>query len=68
MAGQGPAHLFVYYQKPYKINDQGEVQEERAPADFVVTYGKCLCADSNGLAGGKILEFKSVNEPTRRFN
>ena len=21
MAGQGPAHLFIYYQKPYKQNE-----------------------------------------------
>ena len=41
MAGQGPAHLFVYYQKPYKITDQGEVEELRQPPEFIVTYGKC---------------------------
>lgn len=21
LSGQGPAHLFVYYQKPYKMNE-----------------------------------------------
>ena len=40
MSGQGPAHLFIYYQKPYKINEQGEVEELRQPVEFVVTDGK----------------------------
>jgi hypothetical protein len=40
MAGQGPAHIFVYYQKPYKLNEQGEVEELRQPAEFQVTDGK----------------------------
>ena len=40
MAGQGPAHLFIYYQKPYKLNEQGEVEELRQPAEFIVTDGK----------------------------
>jgi hypothetical protein len=39
MAGQGPAHLFIYYQKPYKLNEQGEVEELRQPAEFIVTDG-----------------------------
>jgi len=39
MAGQGPAHLFIYYQKPYKLNEQGEVEELRQPAEFLVTDG-----------------------------
>ena len=40
MAGTGPAHLFVYYQKPYRMNEQGEIEELRQPAEFVVTDGK----------------------------
>jgi len=39
MSGAGPAHLFVYYQKPYKMNEQGEPEELRQPHEFVVTYG-----------------------------
>jgi hypothetical protein len=39
MAGQGPAHLFVYYQKPYRMNEQGEIEELRQPHEFVVTDG-----------------------------
>jgi len=39
MSGQGPAHLFIYHQKPYKINEQGEVEELRQPVEFVVTDG-----------------------------
>ena len=42
MSGQGPAHLFVYYQKPYRINEQGEDEDLRQPIEFVVTDGKCL--------------------------
>lgn len=41
MAGQGPAHLFVYYQKPYKLNEQGDVEEIRSSSpEFQVTDGK----------------------------
>ena len=40
MAGTGPAHLFVYHQKPYRMNEQGEIEELRQPAEFVVTDGK----------------------------
>ena len=40
MAGTGPAHLFVYYQKPYRMNEQGEIEELRQPAEFIVTDGK----------------------------
>ena len=40
MSGQGPATLFVYYQKPYRMNDQGEVEEQRQPHEFFVTHGK----------------------------
>jgi len=27
MKGTGPAHLFVYYQMPYTINENGEVED-----------------------------------------
>lgn len=41
MSGQGPAQLFVYYQKPYKINEQGEPEElKQQPHEFIVTDGK----------------------------
>ena len=50
MAGQGPAHLFVYYQKPYRMSEQGEVEELRQPAEFTVTDGKCPFPDFSWLA------------------
>ena len=41
MKGTGPAHLFIYYQKPYKVTDQGEVEEVRGSREeFFVTDGK----------------------------
>jgi hypothetical protein len=42
MNGQGPAHLFVYYQKPYKMNEQGDIDELRQPPEFIVTHGKSI--------------------------
>ena len=42
MKGTGPAHLFIYYQKPYKVTDQGEIEEYRGGREeFFVTDGKC---------------------------
>ena len=42
MKGTGPAHLFVYYQRPYKVTDQGEIEEYRGGREeFYVTDGKC---------------------------
>jgi hypothetical protein len=32
--------MFVYYQKPYRINEQGDIDELRQPAEFIVTHGK----------------------------
>jgi hypothetical protein len=41
MNGQGPAHLFVYYQKAYKINENGEVEESKTGREeFHFTDGK----------------------------
>jgi hypothetical protein len=41
MKGTGPAHLFIYYQKPYKVTDQGEIEEYRGGRDeFFVTDGE----------------------------
>ena len=54
MSGQGPAQLFVYYQKPYKINEQGEPEElKQQPHEFIVTDGKFTIAqcDLIHLAG-----------------
>ena len=40
-AGQGAAHLFVYYQKPYRVTEQGDIEvSERQPHEFIVTDGK----------------------------
>jgi hypothetical protein len=40
--GTGPAHIFIYYQKPYKTNEQtGETTEIPGSTDqFFVTDGK----------------------------
>ncbi len=41
MSGQGPAHLFIYYQKQYKITEQGELEENRGGnKEWIVTDGK----------------------------
>lgn len=41
MDGSGPAHLFVYYQKPYKVTDQGEIEEILGSREeFFVSDGK----------------------------
>ena len=41
MKGTGPAHLFIYFQKPYKITDQGEIEEIRGSREeFLVSDGK----------------------------
>ena len=41
MKGTGPNHLFIYYQKPYKMTDQGEIDEVRGSREeFFVTDGK----------------------------
>ena len=41
MKGTGPAHLFIYFQKPYKITDQGEIEEIRGSREeFFVSDGK----------------------------
>ena len=43
MSGQGPPTLFIYYQKAYKLNDQGDDVEDsykNAHPEFVVTDGK----------------------------
>ena len=38
MKGTGPAHLFIYYQRPYKVTDQGEIEEYRGGREeFFVT-------------------------------
>ena len=41
MAGQGPMHIFVYYQKPYKITAHGEIEELRQGPELIATDGKC---------------------------
>jgi dynein heavy chain len=41
MKGTGPAHLFIYYQKPYKVTDQGEVEEVRGSREeFLFSDGE----------------------------
>jgi len=41
MKGTGPAHIFIYYQKPYKVLDSGEIVENPGSTDqFFVTDGE----------------------------
>jgi hypothetical protein len=42
MKGTGPAHLFVYYQMPYTINEAGEVEDVKGAhkPQFYVTDGE----------------------------
>ena len=54
MAGTGPAHLFVYYQKPYKVNEQGEIEELRQAVDWFVTDGKSPCPDFRTSGGNSL--------------
>lgn len=38
--GVGSAHIFIYYQKPYKLNDQGEcVEPQNSREEFFITDG-----------------------------
>ena len=50
MKGTGPAHLFVYYQMPYTINENGEVEDLKGAHQpiFVLSDGKF-----NSNMGGK---------------
>ena len=43
MKGTGPAHLFVYYQMPYQVNEAGEVEDVKGAhkPQFYVTDGMC---------------------------
>ena len=40
--GQGPPQLFIYYQKAYKFNEQGEIEDNyrNQQNEFFVTDGK----------------------------
>ena len=42
VSGQGPPQLFIYYQKAYKFNDQGEIEDNyrNQQNEFFVTNGK----------------------------
>jgi hypothetical protein len=42
MKGTGPAHLFVYYQMPYTMNEAGEIEDVKGAhkPQFYVTDGK----------------------------
>ena len=42
LSGQGHPCIFVYHQKKCVLNEQGELVQQREPADFIVTDGKCL--------------------------
>ena len=49
-AGQGAAHLFVYYQKPYRVTEQGDIEvSERQPHEFIVTDGNNIKLRGKGV-------------------
>ena len=41
MAGTASAQIFIYYQKPYKITESGEIEDDKnSGKQFYVTDGK----------------------------
>ena len=68
MSGQGPPTLFIYYQKAYKLNDQGDDVEDsykNAHPEFVVTDGKFellkIVGGTLTLVHNTWIRFKAVN-------
>lgn len=51
MDGQGPPHMFIYYQAQYKITDQGEIKDQysNASPEFFVTDGEKLKLRGKGV-------------------
>jgi hypothetical protein len=48
--GTGPAHIFVYYQCPYRINEEtGELRETSSTKEFVITDGEKVKLKGKGL-------------------
>lgn len=48
--GAGSAHVFVYYQAPYRINEEtGEIRETTSQKEFVVTDGEKVKLKGKGL-------------------
>jgi hypothetical protein len=49
MSGQGSPHLFIYYQKQYKINEQGDIEDNyrNSHNEFVVSDGKFAARATN---------------------
>lgn len=41
--GIGTAHIYIYYQKPFKTNDYGElIEQSQSREDFYLTDGEFL--------------------------
>jgi hypothetical protein len=50
MKGLGQAHIFVYYQAPYRINEEtGEIRETSSQKEFVITDGDKVKLKGKGL-------------------
>jgi dynein heavy chain len=48
--GAGPAHIFVYYQTPYRIVEEtGEIRETSSTKEFVITDGEKVKLKGKGL-------------------
>lgn len=48
--GSGSAHVFIYYQKPYRLTDSGEtVEVAGAREDFFITDGEKLKLKGKGV-------------------
>ena len=65
MSGQGPPTLFIYYQKAYKLNDQGDDVEDsykNAHPEFVVTDGKFELPKIENFPSIYKVFFQSINQ------
>ena len=62
-AGEGASHVFVYYQKPYRIDDEtGEVRDLSSQQEFVVTDGSNVKLRGKGLYFVRTSSEKPINE------
>lgn len=58
----GPAHIFVYYQQPYRIDEEtGEVRDTGSSQEFFVTDGSNLKLRGKGLYFVRTNADKPVN-------
>lgn len=62
-AGDGLSHVFVYYQKPYRIDDDtGEVRDLSSQQEFVITDGSNIKLRDKGIYFVRTNTEKPINE------